>query len=561
MQPDFTGLVLEGKYRLTAPLGAGGMGYVWRAEHVQLGRPFAVKLLRPELVSDPTALARFQQEAQAAARIGSRHIVDVLDVGRTPGGAPYLVMEFLQGRSLSAELESHGPLPLARAIDLAGQILDGLAAAHAAGIVHRDLKPDNVFLLGEPGARDDVKLLDFGISKAKDDPRAQHLTRTGMLLGTPRYMSPEQVLGRRDVDRRADLWAAGVILYECLTGRVPFDAPDLATTLTSILQQTPVPPAAYRPEIEPRLGAAVLRALAKNPAERFADVAAFKAALAPAEPGRAAAGATAVAPPSDPTVEAAASVMSTPDAPLGGRVPDWSPASGPTPSWAPAQGPPFPGTLGTASLGSDPGRPGPWTVPPATGSPTVPAAAPSLAPQRPPTWPWLLGSLLVLGVAVAAVWFLAAQAGDDPRGAAAGPDGAPPGPAAASAATDGAPAGPAAAAPAQVVAPEDLTPEQRRARWVRVQADFICAVSDETRRTGKPPLGRDTMRLWQETCARAGLELSVCNGLNYELAGDLPATEEVRRRTRRCLLEAHGLDAGLGEPDGGSPMIPRTPGR
>jgi hypothetical protein len=279
--PDFSGLVLEGKYRLTRSIGAGAMGYVWEAEQLRLGRTVAVKLLRPELVSDRTVLARFQQEATAAGRIGNPHIVDVLDVGTTPGGAPFLVMEKLRGRPLSAALAAHPMLPVPQALRIARQILAGVAAAHAAGIVHRDLKPDNIFLEDQADGRDHVKLVDFGIAKAKDDPKASRLTRTGMLLGTPRYMSPEQVEGRRDVDHRADIWAVGVILYECLTGRFPHEAPDVPSTLAAILYGVAPPPRALRPELEPSLEAAVLCALAKDPARRFPTAEAFRAALGP----------------------------------------------------------------------------------------------------------------------------------------------------------------------------------------------------------------------------------------------------------------------------------------
>lgn len=527
MPPDFTGLVLEGKYRLTAALGAGAMGHVWRAEHVRLGRPFAVKLLRPELVSDPSVLARFQQEAQAAARIGNRHIVDIVDVGQTPGGAPFLVMEFLRGRALAAELAALGPLPVARAVDLTSQLLDGLAAAHAAGIVHRDLKPDNVFVVPEAGGRDYVKLLDFGIAKAKDDPKVQHLTRTGMLLGTPRYMSPEQVLGRRDVDRRADLWAAGVILYECLTGRVPFEAPDLASTLTAILQQAPVTPASWRPEIEPWLGDAVLRALAKEPNGRFADAAAFRAALQRAEPS-----------------------WDSPS-PLGGRTPSWSAASGPTPSWAPVPGSPAPGSFGGVGLPDPPGSPVAPVAPSPSGSPGAPAAstlvpqvllatAPSLAPQRPPVWPWMLAGLLVLGVAVAAVWFVVARALDDSAEAAAGDGGAfreAPGPGSEVTAGDR-----AVLPPTRL---EELPLDEQREQWVGIQVDVACEVGRESRRSGKIPGSDEVVGRWESVCARHGLQPEACRLLSLRFARDSQAQNEMIRRTQRCLQEAYGLpDAG-----------------
>lgn len=542
MQPDFAGLVLDGKYRLVAPLGTGGMGHVWRAEHVSLGRSFAVKLLRPELVSDPAALARFQQEAQAAARIGSRHIVEVFDVGRTPGGAPYLVMEFLRGRPLSAELAARGPLPIPRALDVVDQILDGLTAAHAAGIVHRDLKPDNVFLLEGPGGRDWVKIVDFGIAKAKDDPKAQHLTRTGMLLGTPRYMSPEQVLGRRDVDRRADLWAAGVILYECLTGRVPFEAADLASTLTAILQQAPVSPAALRPEVGTRLAEVVLRALAKDPASRFGDAAGFRAALAGAAPAAAAGGW------SGPGVmasgDAAASVLSSVDAPLGGRVPDWSAAGGATPSWTPVPGMSSSGPFVGPGAGATAGGPGAVVVsgtaraarPPFAstfGPQAVPATAQSLAPGRPRVWPWLLAGLLVVGAAVAAIVFVATRSG----GAAGAPAGA-----------DG--GAPVAAGPISGggTAPEDLPLEEQRERWLRIQTEMVCSMSREAQRTHRAPSGAETMDRWRALCAREGFDERACGALSMRLSGDAAATAELQRRVMQCMVSSYlAVDGGVGD--------------
>jgi serine/threonine-protein kinase len=276
---SLAGQVLGGKYRLLRPLGEGSMGVVWAAEHVLLGRPLAVKLLRPELVSVRGVLERFQQEAVAAGRIGSPHIVDVLDVGTAPNGAPFIVMEFLRGRSLAALLRLQATLTPQRTVRLGRQILAALEAAHAAGIIHRDLKPDNIFL--EPGEREEehVKLVDFGISKAKDDPRVQHLTRTGMLLGTPRYMSPEQVRGEKSVDERADLWAAGVILYQCLSGVPPHDGPDLGAILGHILLEEATPLRELRPEVEPWLEAAVMRALEKDRERRFASATEFREAL------------------------------------------------------------------------------------------------------------------------------------------------------------------------------------------------------------------------------------------------------------------------------------------
>ncbi|MBX7197496.1 MAG: serine/threonine protein kinase [Sandaracinaceae bacterium] len=246
------GTVLEGKYRVERLLGAGGMGSVWIAHHTSLHRPVAVKVLDSVAASrDATAIHRFLREAQTCARLRSDHIVDVLDMGEFDDGTPFLVMELLEGETLASRIR-RGRLPQGEAALLVDQLLAGLAAAHAAEVIHRDIKPDNCFITQKNG-KDHLKLLDFGISKvAKSSPDApeMRMTRTGVVMGTPYYMAPEQARGAKEIDHRCDLYAAGAILYECVTGRVPFDAESVNELLFKIVLEPLVPPRALAPELE-----------------------------------------------------------------------------------------------------------------------------------------------------------------------------------------------------------------------------------------------------------------------------------------------------------------------
>ncbi len=279
MSFDRAGQVLEGKYRLIRQLGEGGMGVVWAAEHVRLGRPLAVKLLRADLADNPRTLQRFHQEAVAASQIGNPHIVEVIDLGSAPNNAPFIVMELLEGRTLYDLLQDQPVLPIGRAADILCQVLSGLAAAHAKQIVHRDLKPANVFLT-RYGNRDDfVKLVDFGVSKILGSDA--QLTRSGALLGTPTYMAPEQVLARQRLDHRVDLWAAGVILYMALTGRRPHEAATRNELLVRIVNADVKPLRPQRREIDERLERIVLCALQRDVAQRWQSAEAFREALLP----------------------------------------------------------------------------------------------------------------------------------------------------------------------------------------------------------------------------------------------------------------------------------------
>jgi serine/threonine-protein kinase len=271
------GQTLGGKYVLERRVGAGGMGIVFEARHERIGQRVAIKLLRPEVAARPLSCERFVREARAAGRLRSRHAVRIFDVDATERGVPYLVMEWLEGRDLDAELEERGPLPLDDVLRFLLEACDAIGEAHEAGIVHRDLKPSNLFLAKE---RDGVvcKVLDFGISKLPEWSDVS-ITQTDALLGTPLYMAPEQVRNARDVDARADVWALGVILYELLGGRPPFLGETVASTAAAIAADDPRPLRWLRPEVPEHVEDIVSRCLSKDASRRFADANAFAHAL------------------------------------------------------------------------------------------------------------------------------------------------------------------------------------------------------------------------------------------------------------------------------------------
>jgi len=265
--PDpLLGQVLGERYRLLECIGAGGMGTVYRAEHVVLRKRMAVKVLRPELSADGDLVRRFQQEAVAASAIGQENIVDVTDFGHTPQGSLYFVMEELEGQSLGVLLQA-GPLPIERAVLLLAQVCRALAAAHGRGIVHRDLKPDNVIVVRREDGSDFVKVVDFGISKNGAGPERGRVTRAGTILGTPEYMAPEQGAAA-PVDHRADIYAFGVLAYELLTGALPFQGECAIATLIEHQTKSPEPPSRLRPGLQPGLEALILRALQKRREDR-----------------------------------------------------------------------------------------------------------------------------------------------------------------------------------------------------------------------------------------------------------------------------------------------------
>jgi serine/threonine protein kinase len=270
------GTILLGKYRVESVLGRGGMGVVMRVRHLQLGEDLAIKILLPELAATSAIVSRFLREAQAVVRLRGEHVTRVSDVGTLPDGAPYMLMEYLRGVDLAGTLQQRRSLPPGETVDYVLQACEALAEAHALHIVHRDLKPANLFLTTRPDGTPLIKVLDFGISKVPIVSTA--LTQTGAVMGTPGYMSPEQMKATREVDARSDIWSLGVVLYECLNGRCPFGASSFAAM---VLLAANEPPPAMQPSIPRGLQAVVLRCLKKDREQRYTSIAALASALAP----------------------------------------------------------------------------------------------------------------------------------------------------------------------------------------------------------------------------------------------------------------------------------------
>ncbi|MFK7990541.1 MAG: protein kinase [Sandaracinaceae bacterium] len=271
------GQVLDERYEVIDLLGEGGMGLVYRARHVFSGGEVAVKVLRATALSIPGVLERVEREAIAASSIGDAHIVDVRDFGTLATGEPYMVMELLKGTELAELILEEPELPISRVCHIVDQVARALGAAHEIGIVHRDLKSENVLLVERPETTDFVKLVDFGIAHVQNE--SSKITRAGELLGTPQYMSPEQCAGR-PVDHRTDIYALGVLLYELLTGELPFDSEDLRTLLFAHMATAPTPPGAHRPELPEELEAVVMRCLEKSPDARYGSMDEVSKALA-----------------------------------------------------------------------------------------------------------------------------------------------------------------------------------------------------------------------------------------------------------------------------------------
>ncbi|MFT3770157.1 MAG: protein kinase [Minicystis sp.] len=284
--PYRPGDVFIGKYRVERVLGAGNMGLVLSATHIGLDQRVAIKFMLPGKAPEEQH-QRFLREARACARLKSQHVAKVLDVGTTPDGAPYMIMEYLDGCDLAAELSARGPLPYDEAVGHVLQACEAIAEAHAAGIVHRDIKPANMFLTRGPDGAPCVKVLDFGISKMRDANLA--LTGDMQALGSPLYMSPEQMDSAKEVDARTDVWALGVTLYELVAGKTPFHATKIEELCTRVFMKPPTPLSTYRGDAPAGFEAVLFQCLEKDRDRRWPNVAALAAALAPYAAPRAAA--------------------------------------------------------------------------------------------------------------------------------------------------------------------------------------------------------------------------------------------------------------------------------
>lgn len=280
-QNERIGTVLDNKYELVSLLGEGGMGAVYEAQHKLINRRLAVKFLHPQYANNEEVVTRFQREAQAAAKIGHENIIEITDMGAASDGSPYIVMEYLEGTDVKGILENEGIQSVERTAKVLVQALSGLQAAHDVHIIHRDLKPENIFLIKKSSNPDYVKLLDFGISKFKEleTDGQKALTQTGTVLGTPHYMSPEQARGEQNLTPRSDIYAMGVIMYQMLTGHLPFDAPNYNALLIKILTEDPPLPETLNPDLPEDVAETIKIAMARDVEDRFLDCDEFKERL------------------------------------------------------------------------------------------------------------------------------------------------------------------------------------------------------------------------------------------------------------------------------------------
>ena len=381
------GDVVAGKYRVEQVLGAGGMGMVLAARHLQLDQRVAIKMLLPHSLRNPELVARFDQEARATVRIQSEHVVKVLDVGQERG-SPFMVMEYLEGSDLAGVLKKRGPLPLGDAVTYVLQACEALAEAHKQGIVHRDLKPANLFLTQRADGSPLVKVLDFGISKATLasglGPQGG-LTMDATVMGSPNYMSPEQLKNSKDVDVRADIWSLGLVLYELLTGAVAFQADTLAELHVAILQSFPGSLSQKRPDLPPEVEMVVLRCLQKDRNFRFASVAELAQALDPFAPA-----------PAQLSVDRTARLQGLPPLSRGAGSSGWQ-GGGPPPSGWQGQQPPPSSSWSSSqhAAGGPPGGAQSWHAAAPTASGWQPTPAPQPSPVasmqgygQPPVTTW-----------------------------------------------------------------------------------------------------------------------------------------------------------------------------
>ncbi|NUQ72987.1 MAG: serine/threonine protein kinase [Polyangiaceae bacterium] len=278
---DFSpGTVIEGKYRIVRLLGQGGMGAVYEGVNTLISRRVAIKVLHASLATKDTPVERFKREAHAAGKIGSEHIVEVIDIGGLPSGELFMVMEFLEGEDLGSRIKKLRRLKPHDAAGIVHQILEGLTAAHRAGIIHRDLKPENVFLTSRAGRRDFVKVLDFGVSKfSGHDTESMSMTSTGAVVGTPYYLSPEQARGYKNIDARSDLYSVGVVLYQSVTGRLPFNAETFNELVFKIALEEPEPAEVVVPTLDRSFAAIISRAMVRDVNGRFQTAREFQEAL------------------------------------------------------------------------------------------------------------------------------------------------------------------------------------------------------------------------------------------------------------------------------------------
>jgi serine/threonine protein kinase len=272
---------VAGRYRIVRKIGEGGVGAVYAGEHLLIRRRVAIKCLRPELANKPEVVKRFHNEAIAATSIGHPNIVEVLDMGRFDDGAYFMVLELLEGGDFESLIEQTGPQPIGRVVHIMSQVCDALAAAHGRGIIHRDLKPENIFLVARGDDPHFAKVVDFGIAKFKEEEADYRLTQTGQAVGTPYYMSPEQLAGRKDVGEASDVYSLGVILYHAFTNEYPFQAESFPLLVVKIIQDAHEPLVRVRGDIPAALSDLVDRMLAKDPRARPGSVLEVKEALAP----------------------------------------------------------------------------------------------------------------------------------------------------------------------------------------------------------------------------------------------------------------------------------------